>query len=220
MGLVQAGESPSSPSSERERITDFPGSGHEWPSCLGSGGVSVEPLDTIGEAGAARRSAWARAAGEPSCEAVEVNGRGGGHALRACHCQPAAVGPVQAQRAHALRDRGLDALPLGVEPLARLACQPPPGGRDRLVLGTRVQRQPAARALRASRARDGQGRPSAGLKAALTQGRASCLRRCLPHPADGRVNDKNLRKEFSAPASATSSGRHGGSRRRLRSSAT
>ena len=79
-----------------------------------------------------------RPVGQPSCEAVKVEGRGGRHVLQACLGQPTVAGLAQAERAHALRERTLDPLTLGIEPAAGFALQAGPSGRQRLVFGARA----------------------------------------------------------------------------------
>src|SRR5215211_6673398 len=56
-----------------------------------------------------------RTLGQPSCEAVKVEGRGGRHVLQARLGQPTVAGLAQAKRAHALRERTLDPLALSIE---------------------------------------------------------------------------------------------------------
>src|SRR3954470_20757420 len=60
-----------------------------------------------GEARGAGGREWAL--DEPRPEPVEVDGGGCGHALQAHFGQPAVAGAAQAEGAHALRDRALDA---------------------------------------------------------------------------------------------------------------
>src|SRR5215210_5624831 len=43
-----------------------------------------------------------RTLGQPSCEAIKVEGRGGRHILQACLGQPTVARLAQAERAHAL----------------------------------------------------------------------------------------------------------------------
>src|SRR5215203_203424 len=57
-----------------------------------------------------------RPVGQPSCEAVKVEGRGGRHGLQAGLGQSTVAGLAQAERAHALRERTLDPLALGTSP--------------------------------------------------------------------------------------------------------
>src|SRR5829696_340246 len=78
-----------------------------------------------------------RAVGQPSCEAVKVEGRGGRHGLQACLGQPTVAGLAQAERAHALRERTLDPLALSIELTAGFALQASPSGRQRFVFGAR-----------------------------------------------------------------------------------
>src|SRR5215213_2495887 len=78
-----------------------------------------------------------RPVGQPSCEAVKVERRGGRHVLQACLGQPTVAGLAQAKRAHALRERTLDPLTLGIKLTASFALQPSPSGRQRLVFGAR-----------------------------------------------------------------------------------
>src|SRR5215204_2660545 len=78
-----------------------------------------------------------RAVGQPSCEAVKVEGRGGRHGLQARLGQPTVARPAQAKRAHALRERTLNPLALGVKLTAGFALQAGPGGGERLVFGAR-----------------------------------------------------------------------------------
>src|SRR4051812_48022249 len=113
------------------------------------------------EGGKARGAGWGERAGDqPGCEAIEVEGRGGRHALQARLGEPAVARLAQTKRTHALRDRTLDTLALGVELAAGLAVQACPSGRDRLVLWACVQRKPAADSLRATRSR--RARPAMG----------------------------------------------------------
>src|SRR4051812_35898995 len=106
-----------------------------------------------------------RAFGQPSCQAIKVEGRGGCHALQARLGQPAVARPAQAERTHALRERTLDTLALGVELAAGRAVQACSSGRDRLVFGAGAQPKPAADPLRAPRPR--------GARLALGQAEAS-----------------------------------------------
>src|SRR5215203_455438 len=78
-----------------------------------------------------------RAVGQPSCEAVKVEGRGGRHILQARLGQPTVAGPAQAERAHALRERTLDPLALSIELTAGFALQASPSGRQRFGFGAR-----------------------------------------------------------------------------------
>src|SRR3954447_17619988 len=68
-----------------------------------------------------------RTLGQPSCEAVKVEGRGGRHVLQAGLGQPTVAGLAQAERAHALRERTLDPLTLRIKLTAGLALQAGPG---------------------------------------------------------------------------------------------
>src|SRR5215204_3601046 len=70
-----------------------------------------------------------RPVGQPSCEAVKVEGRGGRHGLQPCLGQPTVAGLAQAKRAHALRERTLDPLALSIELTADFTLQAGPGGR-------------------------------------------------------------------------------------------
>jgi hypothetical protein len=79
-----------------------------------------------------------RAVGQPSCQAIEVEGRGGRHVLQTCLGQSTLAGLAQAKRAHALRERTLDPLALSIEPAAGFALQAGPGGRQRLVFWSRA----------------------------------------------------------------------------------
>src|SRR5215210_4200499 len=79
-----------------------------------------------------------RAVGQPSCEAVKGEGRGGRHGLQACLGQPTVAGLAQAKCAHALRERTLDPLTLGIKLTAGFALQAGPGGGERLVFGAWV----------------------------------------------------------------------------------
>src|SRR3954452_2738399 len=78
-----------------------------------------------------------RPVGQPSCEAVKVEGRGGRHVLQACLGQSTVAGLAQAKRAHALRERTLNPLTLGIKVTAGFALQASPSGRQRLVFGAR-----------------------------------------------------------------------------------
>jgi hypothetical protein len=62
----------------------------------------------------------------------------------ACRGPPRRPPSLQAEAAHALRDLRLDALPLPIELPALLALQAPSRGRQGLVLGARMQAEPAA----------------------------------------------------------------------------
>src|SRR3954453_271535 len=79
-----------------------------------------------------------RTLGQPSCEAIKVEGRGGRHVLQACLGQPTVARLAQAERAHALRERTLDPLTLGIKPAAGFTLQAGPGGRQLLVFGAWV----------------------------------------------------------------------------------
>src|SRR3954453_17963286 len=104
-----------------------------------------------GEARGTRRCE--RTSGEPCREAVEVDGRGGGHVLQAGLGHPAVARPAQAEGADALRDRALDTLALGVEPAARPAVLPHPGSGCPLVLRGGGKAEPPARGPGATRLR-------------------------------------------------------------------
>ena len=75
--------------------------------------------------------------GQPSCEAIKVEGRGGRHVLQACLGKPTVARLAQAERAHALRERTLDPLALSIKLTAGFALQAGPGGGERLVFGAR-----------------------------------------------------------------------------------
>jgi hypothetical protein len=113
-----------------------------------------------------------RTPGEPGCEAVEVERRRSGHVLQARFGQPTVARPAQAEGAHTLRDRALNALTPNVEPPTHLAGLSRPGGRDRLVLGTGVQREPAAD--RPGAARPHQARPAIGRAEAYSDVGPAC----------------------------------------------
>src|SRR5215210_2715669 len=79
-----------------------------------------------------------RTLGQPSCQAIKVEGRGGRHVLQARLGQPAVACLAQAERAHALRERTLDPLALRIKLAAGLARQAGPSGRQRLVFWARA----------------------------------------------------------------------------------
>src|SRR3954467_4328336 len=79
-----------------------------------------------------------RTLGQPSCEAIKVEGRGGRHVLQAGLGQPTVARLAQAERAHALRERTLDPLTLGIKLTAGFTLQAGPSGRERLVFGARA----------------------------------------------------------------------------------
>jgi hypothetical protein len=78
---------------------------------------------------------------EPRSEAIEVESRRCRPALQGRLRQPTIARPAQAEAAHGLRDRPLDALPLPIEPPALLALLSLSRGCQRLVLGTRMHAQ-------------------------------------------------------------------------------
>src|SRR3954452_12043354 len=79
-----------------------------------------------------------RTLGQPSCEAIKVEGRGSRLVLQACLGQPTVAGLAQTERAHALRERTLDPLALRIKLTAGLTLQAGPSGRERLVFGARA----------------------------------------------------------------------------------
>src|SRR3954471_16503484 len=79
-----------------------------------------------------------RTLGQPSCEAIKVEGRGGRHVLQACLGQPTVARLAQGERAHALRERTLAPLTLGIKLTAGFTLQAGPSGRERLVFGARA----------------------------------------------------------------------------------
>src|SRR3954470_25007580 len=79
-----------------------------------------------------------RTLGQPSGQAIKVEGRGGRHVLQTCLGQPTVARLAQAKRAHALRERNLDPLALRIKLTAGLTLQAGPSGRERLVFGARA----------------------------------------------------------------------------------
>src|SRR3954447_13490353 len=79
-----------------------------------------------------------RTLGQPSREAIKVEGRGGRHVLQTCLGQPTVARLAQAERAHALRERTLDPLTLRIKLTAGFTLQAGPSGRERLVFGARA----------------------------------------------------------------------------------
>src|SRR5215210_7372553 len=120
-----------------------------------------------------------RTAGQPSCEAIKVEGRGGRHVLQARLGQPTVACLAQAERAHALRERTLDPLTLGIKLTAARALQAGPGGRQRLVSGR--GRNPSQRLIPCvHRGREGHGWYWAGLNPARIKRRPEALSRVCP----------------------------------------
>ncbi len=77
-----------------------------------------------------------RTFGKPCRQAVEVHGRGRGHALQARLGQTAIACPPQPEAAHPLRDRAFDALALRIQAPTLVGVPARPGGRERFVLLT------------------------------------------------------------------------------------
>src|SRR5215213_2305462 len=97
-----------------------------WTGCQRLPGIDPTPLAKCsGRKGGKAREAGRgeRAVGQPSCEAVKVEGRGGRHVRQACLGQPTVAGLVQAKRAHTLRERTLDPLALSIEPATDFTLQ-------------------------------------------------------------------------------------------------
>src|SRR3954447_22271310 len=78
-----------------------------------------------------------RTLGQPSCEAIKVEGRGGRHVLQARLGQPAVACLPQAEGPHALGQRALHPLALRVEAPAFRRALPGPGRREGLVFALR-----------------------------------------------------------------------------------
>ena len=103
-----------------------------------------------GECGEARCASWCeRPSGEPRCEAVKVEGRGGCQVLQARLGQAAVACPAQAKGAHGLREGALNTVALRIQALALRRTLARPGGGSSLVLRSRHHRQDPALILRA-----------------------------------------------------------------------
>src|SRR4051794_32732714 len=112
-------------------------------------------VDTVGEVGsgdgergeAGGAGGGARGRPEPGREALEVDRGRGGDVLQVRPGQPAVAAAAQAEGTHTPGQGALDPGPPAVAAPALLGRESFPGGRERLVLGPRVQPQaPGARA--------------------------------------------------------------------------
>jgi hypothetical protein len=105
--------------------------------CWRSQRLSRECLEARGACGGQRLQC------EPSGQAIQVESGRRRYTLEGRFGQPTVAGSAQAEAAHALRDRRLDALPLPVEP-PLIALQTRSRTRQGLMLSARMQAKPAA----------------------------------------------------------------------------
>jgi hypothetical protein len=128
---------------------------------------------------------------EPGGQTIQVEGSGRGHPLEGRLHQSAVAGAAQAEAAHALRDRALDALPLLVQAPALLALVLFARCCQCLVLGTRMQGQPTA--CRSSAARFGWTRP------AIARAEAGSDERATARPNGKRRRKLTMMPKTDAP---------------------